>query len=1096
MPFSLPTKPEKPDLHGNSSLTAIPQQYLEGDQSDRLDGLDAAAITSNGDPAANNPNAKGNNRPEFLQRIVVFSKQKPDKPLKTVRFAYDNSLAGHLPNAIGAAGKLTLRKVWFEYEGIESALTLPYEFNYAHKPRQQFSDSLLKWYSYALTDSMYPDFDGHIQNPNYNAGSIDPWGNSVPFGSERKRCLIPWIYQGPLKWNSSRFANNSGWRNGTGLDNYDPGQWELKHIRLPSGAEIMVEYEQKDYCAVQDKLPMVMTTLIKSFEDDSQSHFWIEPTDLGLDLNAANYGSQLQSQCQLMNNYFKAINNKQANKLFFKFLYLLNSKYGSTASLDNCFSDYVSGYTDFDTATLDSSGLAFKTIKISLNKGYSSGKVPRSACYDYYTTRRFGMWDGSDCVAQFEKDNQSTIDNISNHESILGDAGAVNSMMGSMLAGPFLDISNYGIPDKARIGNKMNNALSYLKLPMLKAKKGGGVRVKRIMTYDAGLEGGDEALYGQEFDYKTFRKTTDGNYEVISSGVATNEPAGAKEESPLKVFLPKAAQTWQKKLVAGEDREQLEGPIGESLLPPAAVGHSRVVISSIHKGITGTGYSVHEFYTCQDFPFEWNYPKYDNTGQNGNAAGVSYTDINAGRNTSSFKLPLGVINLDFESASVRQGFEFRLNAMHGQQKAESDYNGDYHNYPVGTVVSEQQKNGATLVFSQEYNYYNLGEPVRVLYSDMTQQMVSLGQEEDVAVEQYNSNENAITFNLEFDISIDASFTIITPSVGFNFGITSQDLTSLSRAKIIRYPAILKSVTGFKDGVWTTKTNHAYDSKTGMVILAGTTDEMPAKSNIKSEVLNLTIPAWWVYPAFAADSINRLEESVLTLSSYGEADSLFSSSSWQFPKKILGASLTRYDNNWFSAAHLGSDSAGLGQYLLQEGIDNQVLPILNKIWLPKAHYVYKAPVTQGNFSVLMARTGWANSFDVTNVKEMSSSIKSLLDGSIDNSENWQLQERVVQYTINGQGREAENALHTRSFAHYGYQELVPILTGQDARVSETLFESYEDGKKGGNYGIAHTGSGCFKLNAGALAMLDTVQNGPEYQDANKGALIQFWSRASR
>src|SRR5690606_15791933 len=128
---------------------------------------------------------------------------------------------------------------------------------------------------------------------------------------------------------------------------------------------------------------------------------------------------------------------------------------------------------------------------------------------------------------------------------------------------------------------------------------GGGVRVKRILMYDKGIETGDAAIYGQVYRYEL----EDGT----SSGVATNEPQGMREENPLVSFLPKKNQSWLNRLVMGKDKEQSEGPIGETLLPSPSVAHSRVVVENIHNGKTGSGYTIHEFFTTKDYPFDKTY---------------------------------------------------------------------------------------------------------------------------------------------------------------------------------------------------------------------------------------------------------------------------------------------------------------------------------------------------------------------------------------------------------------------------------------------------------------------------------------------------------
>jgi hypothetical protein len=66
------------------------------------------------------------------------------------------------------------------------------------------------------------------------------------------------------------------------------------------------------------------------------------------------------------------------------------------------------------------------------------------------------------------------------------------------------------------------------------------LRVKRLLTYDPN---GSESVFGSEYIYKTTSSYTntngDVNNKLISSGVATNEPSGAREENILVDFMPR-----------------------------------------------------------------------------------------------------------------------------------------------------------------------------------------------------------------------------------------------------------------------------------------------------------------------------------------------------------------------------------------------------------------------------------------------------------------------------------------------------------------------------------------------------------------------------
>ncbi|HXC07227.1 MAG TPA: hypothetical protein VNZ86_20845, partial [Bacteroidia bacterium] len=70
--------------------------WLSGSQQQRLDGLGAARINGQGDPAA--AGTSGSDQLEYLEKIVLFAKARPNQPIKVVRFSYDYSLVQNLPN--------------------------------------------------------------------------------------------------------------------------------------------------------------------------------------------------------------------------------------------------------------------------------------------------------------------------------------------------------------------------------------------------------------------------------------------------------------------------------------------------------------------------------------------------------------------------------------------------------------------------------------------------------------------------------------------------------------------------------------------------------------------------------------------------------------------------------------------------------------------------------------------------------------------------------------------------------------------------------------------------------------------------------------
>src|SRR5690606_15201439 len=136
------------------------------------------------------------------------------------------------------------------------------------------------------------------------------------------------------------------------------------------------------------------------------------------------------------------------------------------------------------------------------------------------------------------------------------------------------------------------------------------------------------------------------------------EPAVIREENPMVTDLPRGSQSTLDRIISGKDREQMEGPLGESLLPGPSVGYSQVIVRNIHSGATNPGYSVRRFHTAKDFPML-----------------VDNTTIKEEKDY--FPLTLGVVNYIVNNIWLSQGYLFKLNQMHGKMISTASYVGDY-----------------------------------------------------------------------------------------------------------------------------------------------------------------------------------------------------------------------------------------------------------------------------------------------------------------------------------------------------------------------------------------------------------------------------------
>ncbi len=128
-------------------------------------------------------------------------------PIKTVFFAYTDTLCKGIPNAVSTGstrGKLTLNKIYFRYGNSQRSLISPYEFGYGF-------------------------------NPDYDLACKDRWGSYKPNNDTFTNYEFPFVNQNDTSNNTYASA------------------WSLTEIRLPSGGVITTEYESDDYAYVQDK---------------------------------------------------------------------------------------------------------------------------------------------------------------------------------------------------------------------------------------------------------------------------------------------------------------------------------------------------------------------------------------------------------------------------------------------------------------------------------------------------------------------------------------------------------------------------------------------------------------------------------------------------------------------------------------------------------------------------------------------------------------------------------------------------------------------------------------------------------------------------
>ena len=743
-----------------------------------------------------------------------FSYEQPEKvsgmtPLQTVHFDYDYSLCKGIPNTSDQSatdnGKLKLKKVWFTYGGKQTAYISPYEFEYENPA---FHNKAI------LTSSKVE------QNPDYEPGNTDAWGfyrnlqeysNVLNTPNHELSKFFPYVLQ-----------------RDQGAD-FDPAAWCLKKITLPGEGEIHVKYEQNDYAYVQDKKAMVMVPLDGtagatpvnegSLNEDKKYFLDLSKAGIAWPATTAEREKALGEMLEPM------IQRKE--RIYFSFLYrLLGNALPTTSASDV---EYIEGYVRIQKYGLDGNGRPWISFgdpseghRINYPSGASRFEIPFRACEDFYRNQRRGL--------------------VNNGNNSLASGGPSENMLLSTID-RFLQI--IGI---SNVCAEMSPKDSFVRIQVphtqgstndVVGKKGGGVRVKQIFMYDSATE----ELYGNEYKYHT--TTPEG--KTISSGVATNEPGGSRRESPFVKPLDRDDQSGIEALFFGRDMYGNEGPIGETLLPGASVGYSRVETHRIYFNEDGninnspedydkSGYEVQEYYTCKDYPML-----------------TDKTNVARKYPIPTTPRPMGTPPGDAllspfskkEAPHHAQGYVFEQNDMHGKPHRTA-------RFPYGSQ---------TPVYEETLEYYDLTNKIRIMDEDMKIEEAYLGK----TTEMLGWINEMSDYSIGGEIYIDVLGGVATPvfppvPLPFFFGTrisaSIKESETLYRShvlnKIISRPSVLKKKTVAQNGISHVTENLIFDRYTGDPVITRQYDEY------NNSMISQNIPASWFYDGMRSKSIGEGE----------------------------------------------------------------------------------------------------------------------------------------------------------------------------------------------------------------------------------------------
>jgi len=850
-----------------------------------------------------------------LDSIKLFSKRQENLPIKTVHFEYSDpadELCQGVWNNENGNGKLTLKKVWFTYQNNCRGALSPYQFNY------------------------------YSNNPNYHTHSVDRWGTYRQALNAFLSIYFPYSKQ--FDANDTAMAANTA---------TEASAWLLNEIKLPSGGKINVEYEADDYYKVQDReatqmfqihglqqlAPGQIGEFISPFSNTSNSLFRRVYFKLEKDQPTSTPKSTFKDL------YLRDLNKDEEGRdqIYFKILIALgsNGKHKEFVSGYASIKDYgffqSSGSSDYDLGYIELGFTKIGKKKKELHPFFLAAAQKRRV--DLPDLPLFGNYN------QYEG-NGSSKDLVKTLRTIANSIGALNSIFKNY---------NQKAYDKGW-GQELKLDHSWIKLNTPdRAKTGGGSRVKKVTMNDnwneaTKLPGSSNPLfqigetsseYGQIYDYYT---RDDAGNIIRSNGVAANEPSIGGDESPLK-----GAKNYPEKITLSSNNNLFfEYPINEDHYPGASVGYEKVTVqtTAAAEGRSNTGYSVHEYFTANDFPII-----------------TEETSIDKAPHSKIF-IPIPLLGkITKKRMTASQGYSIQLNDMHGKSKKVSHYK----------ALRDCQLEVEPISWIK-YNYHSTGKSVKNPLTGNRKTINVLTNEVDVLLDNIDLSDDSkahfkkmrVGSDYEFytdmrenrsnawDGGLNANvdiFFIPVPVLWPNISNSTTEVRVAATNKIIRQCGIMKSTEAFDQGSYILTENLAYDQYTGQALLSS------VNNHFDDPIYSYKTPARW---------------------SYDGMGTAYKTIGLKFNMQYHSAALLA--NSYTVTSDLDSEAFGAlekgAEFLIEQGTTKNRIYLLDKCPPNKLIINSDQPIT-GSYDAIVTRSGRRNQLDISN-----SSYTALVDPTID------------------------------------------------------------------------------------------------------------------
>lgn len=736
-----------------------------------------------------------------LDKIALYSKPEylanPTNatPIKVAHFEYDYSLCQGVDNNInkgkanfiGQQGKLTLKKVYFTYRNSNMGKYTPYKFNYDQET------------NYAYDQKAYDIWGFYKPNTGSGCQNNDPLSNAE----------FAYVDQSS-KAEADKHAS----------------AWQLESIDLPSGGKMELEYESDDYKYVQNRDVMQMFKVVGAGNTPTPNSSMLHSNSLYGAGGETEYLYVKLDKPTTNEDFFKKYLQKLMNQpVYFRFL--LNMSKPSFEKYD-----YVTGYLELNESASNShvftdDNVTYAAIKIK-TVGRGDGFIGSNNDVNPISKAGwfFGRQNLSNVMYALTPDEGLDITNVKG--VVLNILNLVPQIF-KIFKSP-----NAQLIEK-RIASKFIPAKSWIRLMQPDSKKfGGGSRVKEIKIKDQWdvmtNHNNDEVyaqFYGQQYSY-----TAEDN--VSSSGVATYEPLGSKENPFVEPFYDRAHK---EVLLGGDVQNYVEMPFGESFYPSPKVTYSRVSVRNLPREKTNasevvtvkkhaTGKVVSEFFTSRDYPtisdLTMISSKYDNS------------DL------------ASILNINVKThLSMSQGYSIHTNDMDGKPKNQWIY-AEGQTRPISGMEYKYEE-----LVANEPNKGKLNNEVVTIDSKGTIAKNIVGVDYDVVNDfRLNASDTetaGIHFNTE-GLPLAFVFLIVPvpiPSYSHHENLLKTAVTT----KVIHSSGILRETVAYDLGSKVSTKNLAWDADSGDVLVTETVNEYNDK------YYNFNFPGYWANDGMSQSSLN-------------------------------------------------------------------------------------------------------------------------------------------------------------------------------------------------------------------------------------------------